>query len=205
MAILRTPRLLLMQGSLKALTAELESPEALGEALAVDAPSTWPPELYDADAVRWTIEWLTTHPREAAGSMYYIAEASVSTGARAQLIGVAGFKGGPDDTGVVEIGYGILAERRRRGFASEAVRALLALAFDDQRVSTVVAHTLPELAASIGVLRATGFTYDGPGNDSHEPSAIRYVLPRGRYQELQARHDARPTTVESTASEPSVT
>jgi hypothetical protein len=52
----------------------------------------------------------------------------------------------------------------------------------------VIAHILPELVASIGVLRSTGFSFDGPGNDPHEPAAIRYVLPRERYEQLHPDH-----------------
>lgn len=187
MTILRTSRLLLLQATPHALEAELDSREALGAALSVEVPDGWPPELYDADAVRWTIAWMAEHPEEIAWSLYYVAEAApIDSSKRPRLVGVAGYKGGPDIQGVVEIGYGIVAERRRRGFASEAVRALIAHAFLDPRVATVTAHTLPELIPSIGVLRATGFAYDGAGNDPHEPTAIRYVLPRARYEEVLA-------------------
>jgi hypothetical protein len=67
------------------------------------------------------------------------------------------------------------------------VRCLVSRAFGDTRVATVIAHTLPGLMPSIGVLRATGFEYDGPGEDPHEPTAIRYVLPRERFDEQVAR------------------
>lgn len=183
MSAIRTERLLLLQGSAETLRAELVSREALGAVLGVDVPDSWPPELYDADAIRWTINWLAEHPENADWSLYCIAEVSAKP-SRPHLVGIAGYKGAPDEQGVVEIGYGIVPEQRRRGLASEAVRALLARAFGDARVGMVIAHTLPELVASIGVLRATGFSFDGPGNDPHEPAAICYVLPRERYAEL---------------------
>ena len=183
MSTLRTQRLVLLQATPDTLRAELVSRHALGEGLGADVPESWPPELYDADAIRWTLTWLGEHPENANWSLYYIAEAPSRESSRPRLIGVAGYKGPPDESGVVEVGYGIVPERRRRGFASEAVRALVARAFGDARVKTVVAHTLPQLVASIGVLRTTGFSFDGPGNDPHEPTAIRYVLPRERYEE----------------------
>ena len=62
MHALRTPRLLLIPATVAALNAELASRDALGKALEVDVPHSWPPELYDADAVRWTIDWLAEHP-----------------------------------------------------------------------------------------------------------------------------------------------
>ena len=187
MSTLRTARLVLLGATVDTLGAELVSRQALGDALGVDVPESWPPELYDADAIRWTLNWLAEHPENGNWSLYYIAEAPGQGSSRPRLVGVAGYKGPPDESGVVEIGYGIVPERRRRGFASEAVEALLARAFGDGRVKTVIAHTLPELVASIGVLRATGFSFDGAGSDPHEPTAIRYVLPRERYEELHGR------------------
>ena len=168
------------------MTAELDSPHALGELLAADVPESWPPELYDAGAIRWMLSWLETHPHEAAWSLYYVAERPRSQQGRPLLVGIAGYKGAPDASGVVEIGYGIVPEERCRGFASEAVRALLERAFDDSRVEAVIAHTLPNIAPSIGVLRKTGFLFAGSGTDAQEPTAIRFVLERARYDELTA-------------------
>lgn len=197
MAVLRTSRLFLLPGTIASLRAELESPEALGDALGVDVPESWPPELYDSGSVRWTIAWLEAHPGEPEWSIYYIALAPQEAGSRPRLIGVAGYKGGPDDAGIVEIGYGIVPEHRRRGFASEAVRAMLARAFADPRITAVIAHTLSELTPSIGVLRSTGFLFDGPGNDPHEPAAIRYVMPRSLYEQSFAERPTLPADVPS--------
>jgi ribosomal-protein-alanine N-acetyltransferase len=181
MSMLRTPRLLLIPGTIRSLEAELVSSAALGEALGVRVPESWPPELYDADAVRWTIAWLTAHPDDGRWILYYIALTPRMGMERPQLVGIAGYKGAPDDSGVVEIGYGVVPEQRRQGYASEAVRALVARAFAEPSVTSVIAHTLPELAPSIGVLQATGFVFDGPGNEPHEPTAIRFVLPRAEH------------------------
>lgn len=205
MNAIQTPRLILIPATAESLSAELVSPQALGEILGRGVPASWPPELYDADAVRWTLTWLAEHPEQSAWSLYYIAEALRTATEQSQLIGVCGYKGGPDAAGEVEIGYGIVPERRRRGFASEAVRGLLARAFADARVKNVIAHTLSELAASIGVLEATGFSFDGPGNDPQEPAAIRFVLSRDRYEQLiGARGGARVPEL-SRPPRPSVT
>ena len=181
MTILRTPRLLLIPATPESLRAELASPGALGDVLGVEVPPSWPPELYDTDAMRWTLGFLLAHPDDRLWSLYYLAESPGREGERPHLVGLGGYKGAPDAHGLVEIGYGVVPECRRRGYASEAVRALLARAFADGQVRAVIAHTLPELAASIGVLRATGFTLDGPGTDPHEPTAIRFRLTRDEY------------------------
>ena len=62
MNAIRTPRLILIPATAESLSAELISPRALGELLGCDVPASWPPELYDADAVRWTLTWLAEHP-----------------------------------------------------------------------------------------------------------------------------------------------
>jgi len=61
----------------------------------------------------------------------------------------------------VEIGYAIVAEHQRRGYATEAVEALVARAFEDPRVVAVTAKTFPTLRPSIGVLVKTGFKQAG--------------------------------------------
>jgi len=185
-----TPRLVLLPATIASLAAELLSPRALGEVLDADVPESWPPELYDADAVRWTIGWLQANPQAASWCMYYIALAAPLDRGRARLVGICGYKGAPDASGVVEVVYGVLAEERRRGYAREAVRELITRAFADPGVREVVAHTLPELTPSIGVLQTIGFSLDGPGSDPYEPSAIRFVLTRAVYEaSLPARSD----------------
>ena len=92
-----------------------------------------------------------------------------------RLIGIAGlgnavgFLARPDAT--VMLGYSIVPEARRRGFASQATEALLGFAFADPRVTAVAAETFPPLVASIGVLAKCGFA---PADPAHTPGAIRF-------------------------------
>ena len=73
------------------------------------------------------------------------------------LIGGAGFKGAPDDSGMVEIGYGLAPAARGRGFATEAVGALVAHAFA-RGASAVRAEVEAGHVASERVVRRAGFT-----------------------------------------------
>lgn len=84
-----------------------------------------------------------------------------------ELVGWGGFKGPPKD-GVVEVGYEIAEARRGRGLATAATSAMVAEAFSDDRVTTVIAHTLPERNASNRVLEKVGFTYDGAAAENGE-------------------------------------
>ncbi len=181
MSLIRTARLLLIPATTDSLRAELDSRAALARALGVEVPVTWPPELYDVDAVRWTLNRMATHPGDDGWLAYYIAEAPAAPGERPRLAGMSGYKGAPDVEGAVEVGYGVIPERRRLGIAREATEALVARAFADPRVTMVIAHTLRELAPSIGVLRSVGFSFVGAGSDPSEPDAIRYELTRAEF------------------------
>jgi RimJ/RimL family protein N-acetyltransferase len=181
--VIRTARLDLTVATEKALRAELESPTALAEALDAFVPAGWPPEFYDADAVNYSLQWLLKHPSEANWGFYYFLERAADIGRRV-LVGAGGFKGPPDPDGLVEVGYSIVPERYRRGYATEATRGLLAFAFADPRVRTVIGQTITTLQASIGVLEKAGFRFAGAGDDPHAPEGsqvIRYAITRDEW------------------------
>ena len=104
-------------------------------------------------------------------------------GERPALIGTVGYKGPPAD-GTVEVGYGIVREHQRRGYATEATEALIARAFEFSEVTRVIAETLPELTASIGVLEKCGFhrVEESPELESSEPGVIRFARERSPAQ-----------------------
>jgi RimJ/RimL family protein N-acetyltransferase len=77
-----------------------------------------------------------------------------------ELVGWGGFKGPPRD-GVVELGYEIAEARRGQGLATAAAKTMVAEAFASDRVTAVIAHTLPERNASTRVLEKNGFRLDG--------------------------------------------
>jgi ribosomal-protein-alanine N-acetyltransferase len=80
---------------------------------------------------------------------------------------------GPGGDGVpeVEIGYGLVADGRGRGVATEAVRALLALT--DACGVRVRASVSPENAASLRVLAKCGFTQLRGANEDGDLVMVR--------------------------------
>jgi [ribosomal protein S5]-alanine N-acetyltransferase len=170
-----TRRLELISATAENLRAELAGPQALAASLCCDVPATWPPKFYDADAIQYTLDWMQKHPGDADWGFYYIVRRSAASD-RPLLIGAGGFKGGPDKLGAVEIGYSIVANQQRQGFATEAVEAWLVFAFGSPRVTTVTAQTLPSLAASIRVLEKTGFRFVGAGLDADAPAGEQVIL-----------------------------
>ena len=88
-------------------------------------------------------------------------------------IGNCGFKG-PPSNGRVEIAYGIDEGHRRRGYATQAARALTSFALDHDDVEIVLAHTLPEENASTRILRGLGFAYVGEVIDPEDGLVWRW-------------------------------
>jgi len=80
------------------------------------------------------------------------------------VVGDVGFLGPPED-GVVEIGFSVLPDRRRRGYATEAVRALLEWVLRQPGVRAVVARSDADNLASAGVLEGAGFVRTGEIDD----------------------------------------
>jgi len=72
------------------------------------------------------------------------------------VVGDVGFLGPPDD-GLLEIGFSVLPGYRRRGYASEAARAMVAWALREPGVRGVVARCDADNEASIGVIQRVGF------------------------------------------------
>lgn len=97
------------------------------------------------------------------------------------LIGEGGFKGKSDEEGVVEIGYALVPEYRRRGLASEAARGLADYAFSHPDVNIVQAHTLKDGTASINVLKRLGMKFVGTADDPDEGEVLRWRVERKDY------------------------
>jgi hypothetical protein len=113
--ILATERLELVRATSDRLRADLAGPAELAVALAAIVPGNWPPEFYDRGAIEWMLRYVEEHPAHLQWGMYYVLDPAAPDGPT--VAGVVGFKGAPDN-GIVELGYSILAQFRRRGYAT---------------------------------------------------------------------------------------
>lgn len=77
------------------------------------------------------------------------------------VIGDIGFFGPPGPDRTLEVGYSITPDRRRRGYATEAGRALVAWAFEQPDVRAIVARCDHDNEASIRTLERVGFPRTG--------------------------------------------
>jgi RimJ/RimL family protein N-acetyltransferase len=167
--------------------AEMRGPRFLSDALGVQAADDWPPRDL-ADALPYFHRQLLHAPHLVGWfSWYWVLrhEDAVHSGAAgghpdrsgapvpptAVLVGGGGFTGPPEDSRV-EIGYHVREASRRRGYAAEAVRALLDWAFAHSEVREVIAETVADNRASMRLLKKLGFTRVESGS---QPGLVRFV------------------------------
>ena len=77
------------------------------------------------------------------------------------VVGEIGFVGPPRE-GSVMLGYAIVPEARRRGYATEAIGAVADWALAQDGVGEALAQTLPDNEASIRALLRAGFAEIAP-------------------------------------------
>ncbi|UHG89434.1 GNAT family N-acetyltransferase [Spirosoma oryzicola] len=94
------------------------------------------------------------------------------------LIGVGGYKGKPDEAGMVEIGYEIYPHYRGQGLATETAQGLIDWAFDQPAVTIVQAHTLAEMSPSVRVLEKCGMTFNDAFDDPNDGAVWQWQLKR---------------------------
>jgi RimJ/RimL family protein N-acetyltransferase len=89
-----------------------------------------------------------------------------------EIVGLCTLKNAPAEDGVVEIGYGIAASRRRQGLARQAIAQVLAWARTNPRIAAVTAETAVENLASQRVLEHNGFLRVGERRDADDGELI---------------------------------
>ena len=82
-------------------------------------------------------------------------------------IGGVGFLGPPDHQGTVSFGYGVAPEVEGRGYATEAVQALLHHAFATGRINRALADTAHDNPASQRVLEKAGLRRTSSDENLH--------------------------------------
>lgn len=88
-----------------------------------------------------------------------------------EIVGLCGFKAGPDEDGVVELAYGTLKPFEGKGIATAMALELVKIAQDSPLARRVIAHTLPKASASTKVLEKVGMRFVGPVVD-HEDGPV---------------------------------
>ncbi|MEO8273534.1 MAG: GNAT family N-acetyltransferase [Chloroflexota bacterium] len=116
--------------------------------LAVALDEEWPlPDILDLMPVH-----ASRSASEAPLGIWVMIERRTTT-----VVGDIGFLGPPDGAGEMEMGYSVVPSRRRRGYATEAARALVAWALEQPGVTAILAGTDADNVGSQRVLERAGF------------------------------------------------
>lgn len=178
--IIVTPRLEVVPAGEALVRAAMAGPAALGEALRAEVAPGWPPDQLDASALQYTLDRLAAGAEHAGWWMHVVVlvRSGGASGPRT-VIGSGGYCGPPSPEGTVEVGYTIVPEHQRRGYATEMARGLIGRAFADPRVQRVFGETLPDLIASRRVMQACGMQ---PAADVSGPGVVRFAITRADWE-----------------------
>ena len=147
---IETERLILIPFTLAVATGVLTGKLEVLKELGLNIDDAWPDSEGLATLPK-IVKILETVPRPTGFESWLIVKRATMS-----VIGDAGFKGRPDSTGMVDIGYGIIAKERQTGFGFETAKALTNWAFAQPGVRAVTAQCLITNQASIGLLKKLG-------------------------------------------------
>jgi len=170
--MIHTPNLQLVPVERIHIEALLRSKSELAALLQVAVPDGWP---HFPDSLS-SLESHTSNPREAGWHGYFFLHPKDRV-----LVGSGVFKGPPDDSGTVEIGYEIASDYWNRGWATEAAQGMIEYAFFHKEVRAVIAHTLAEVNASNRVLQKVGMQFIAEVDDLEEGKVWRWQISRDEY------------------------
>ena len=91
-----------------------------------------------------------------------------------RVVGSIGFHGPPDAQGRLEVGYSVDPPHRRRGYASESVRALFDWAHQEHGITRFIASVSPDNEPSLRLI--AGFGFQRVGEQMDEIDGLEYVF-----------------------------
>ena len=147
---IKTSHLLLIDANKEILEAAILGNQFLEKQIGATVPNNW--TQFGERALTHSLQKLSLGLDEQGWWSYLPVHQADN-----KLIGLCGYKGKPNENGMVEIGYEIMAEYREKGLATELANALIANAFSLQEINVIQAHTLGQMNASTKVLIKCGF------------------------------------------------
>jgi RimJ/RimL family protein N-acetyltransferase len=91
-----------------------------------------------------------------------------------RVVGSIGFHGPPDALGRLEVGYSVDPPYRRRGYASESVKALFDWAHRERGINRFVASISPDNEPSLRL--AAGYGFQRVGEQIDEIDGLEYIF-----------------------------
>ncbi len=133
----------------------------------------WPDE-HDSRFLRLRLEQIRQNPE----SQQWLVRAMVLRGPERLMIGHVGFHGPPETVGRAEMGYTVMPEFRRRGYAIEAATALMEWASQEHGTKRFFVSISPENGPSLAMAAKMGFTKIGEQTDEEDGLEFVFELVR---------------------------
>lgn len=149
---MKSDRITLINCDERLLKVILKGDEYLSKELELTIPNQW--SEFGNEIFKYTLNKIEENPSQLKWFSYLPVDNKTKT-----LIGSCGYKGEPDENGIVEIGYEVARDYRNQGYATEITELLVQNAFKDDKVKKVQAHTLAEKNASVRVLEKCKFKF----------------------------------------------
>ncbi|MGW9212943.1 GNAT family N-acetyltransferase [Embleya sp. NPDC055664] len=137
------------------------------------------PEFFVSEEARWLWRYRFDQVTADPASAPWLVRAAVSEPDGA-VVGYAGYHGPPDENGMVEIGYTVVPEARRRGYARAMLGSLLVRAAEEPDVRIVRVTISPDNSASLATIQGFGFVETGEQMDEEDGLEIIYEVPADR-------------------------
>lgn len=150
---LESLRLFLQPLTIDHLTLYRDNISKLEGELKLKNGNRWLTEEFKEVIETCNIPYVKTHPAEILfGTVWIIIHKNNQV-----IIGDIGFKGAPNEFGLIEIGYGLDEEYRLNGYMTEAIALIMGWAFVNQKVKIILAETDKANIASQKTLHKSNF------------------------------------------------
>ncbi|MFF2852428.1 GNAT family N-acetyltransferase [Streptomyces sp. NPDC058001] len=137
-------------------------------------------DFFATDTARWVWRHRLGQLAERPGIEGWLTHAVVDEAADGAAVGYAGFHGPPDETGMVELGYSVVPDRRRQGYARAMLTDLVRRAATEQDVRTIRVTISPDNTASRATIAGFGFEEVGEQWDEEDGLETIYEIPANR-------------------------
>lgn len=153
------------------LKSAIQGNDILAKKINVTVLDNW--TEFGVGALQYSLERLTENEEEKGWWTYFPIHKNDN-----KLIGSGGYKGKPTSDGTVELGYEIAPAYRNRGLATEMTKGLIENALKENRVKSIIAHTLGQENPSTKVLQKCGFEKVQAINDPDDGLIWKWEIKR---------------------------
>mgnify|MGYP005753542213 FL=1 len=168
---IETKQLKIISCDTEILSSAIEGNVMLAKKMNVTIPVDW--TEFGKDALLYSLQKLAESEEEKNWWTYFPIFKEEN-----KLIGSGGYKGKPSKDGTVEIGYEIAPAYRNRGLATEMTQGLVTNAFKNEKVRSIIAHTLGHENPSTKVLHKNGFKRTKEFRDQYDNLIWKWELDR---------------------------